>query len=95
VAAPRRYRAELTFVLSPFPFPPLPDNFKFSLLSQYDEPGFVGNQLAVVRYGVDESTMPDASVAGSDPGVGSGAPGDLDVSSLVPAVAKEAPNATV
>lgn len=62
---------------------------------QYAEPGFNGNQLAVIRYGVDESAMPDASVADSDPGAGNGAPGDLDVSLLVPQDAMEAPNSTV
>ncbi|ORY66655.1 Cupredoxin [Leucosporidium creatinivorum] len=61
----------------------------------YDEPGFNGNQLAIIRYGVDDSAMPSAELAASDPGAGDGAPGDLDVSLLVPSDFVEAPNSTI
>ncbi|KAL8291388.1 hypothetical protein RQP46_002366 [Phenoliferia psychrophenolica] len=61
----------------------------------YDEAGFNGNILGVLRYGVDDAAMPNATLADADPGAGASAPGDLDVALLVPADAKVPPNSTV
>lgn len=39
--------------------------------------------------------MPKATLVDNDPGAGSGAPGDLDVTALVPALKMDAPNSTM
>ncbi|BGP59358.1 hypothetical protein NBRC10512_005153 [Rhodotorula toruloides] len=59
----------------------------------YTEPGFQGSQLGVIRYGVDNSTMPSSALISSDPGSGSSLP-DLDSTALVPYVPESPPNAT-
>lgn len=61
---------------------------------QYTEPGFNGNILGAIRYGVDDTNlMPNASLAANDPGAG-GLP-DLAVSQLVPANAINPPTSTM
>lgn len=62
---------------------------------KYDEPGFNGNILGVVRYGVDALAMPNATLADADPGAGANSPADLDVTLLVPSDAVNPPNSTV
>ncbi|GAA5919729.1 hypothetical protein JCM5296_000104 [Sporobolomyces johnsonii] len=61
----------------------------------YTEEGFNGNQLGVIRYGVDNSTMPDSSLIDNDPGAGDGTVSDLDDSLLVPTPAQTPPNSTM
>ncbi|KAM0753984.1 hypothetical protein T439DRAFT_169004 [Meredithblackwellia eburnea MCA 4105] len=61
----------------------------------YDEPGFNGNQLAVIRYGVNATAMPDSTLVDNDPGPGVNTTSDLDVSLLVPADAVNPPNSTI
>lgn len=62
---------------------------------KYTEPGFNGNILGVVRYGTNDTAMPNATLADDDPGAGTDAPADLDVSLLFPADAMTAPNSTL
>lgn len=63
--------------------------------SQYTQPGFNGNILGVLRYGVSDTAMPNATLANADPGAGSATLADLDVTQLVPADAMTAPNSTM
>ncbi|EJD50994.1 multicopper oxidase [Auricularia subglabra TFB-10046 SS5] len=61
----------------------------------YDEPGFNGNVLGILRYGgVDSSTIPDPKLVDSDPGPG-GNLSLMDTSFLRPAVTQRPPKATL
>ncbi|KAK4047081.1 hypothetical protein OIV83_005644 [Microbotryomycetes sp. JL201] len=61
----------------------------------YTEAGFNGNQLAVLRYGVDRTVMPDSSLVDTDPGPGQTGLSDMDTSDLVPLDESYPPNSTV
>ncbi|KAI0356871.1 hypothetical protein OH77DRAFT_1399973 [Trametes cingulata] len=61
----------------------------------YDNPGVQSEVRGILRYGVDESTMPDVSLLDNPPSLPDGAPGDLDTDDLVPVGGGPAPDATM
>ena len=62
---------------------------------QYDQPGFNGNVLGILRYaGVDNSHMPDPALVDNDPGTGKNL-SLMDTSLLRPAVTQHPPQATL
>ncbi|OBZ76092.1 Acid phosphatase [Grifola frondosa] len=60
----------------------------------YDNPGATTEIYGVLRYGVDDSVLPDVSLLDNPPSLPSGSPGELDTADLAPAAAGPAPDPT-
>ncbi|TFK81611.1 multicopper oxidase [Polyporus arcularius HHB13444] len=60
----------------------------------YDNPGVQTEIRGIVRYGVDNATIPDVALLDSPPSLPDGAPGDLDTTDLVPVDGGPAPDST-
>lgn len=62
---------------------------------QYDNPGVQTEVRGILRYGVDNDTIPDVALLDNPPDLPSGSPGDLDTDNLVPVGGGPAPDATL
>ncbi|EMD36964.1 multicopper oxidase [Gelatoporia subvermispora B] len=60
----------------------------------YDNPATNPNILGIIRYGVNDSAMPDLSLVNNPPSLPDGSPDSLDTSGLVPADGSAAPDPT-
>lgn len=62
---------------------------------QYDNPATNPNILGIIRYGVDNTTVPDLSLVNNPPNLPDGSPGSLDTSDLLPVGGGPAPDPTL
>ncbi|KAL1948428.1 hypothetical protein VTO73DRAFT_12503 [Trametes versicolor] len=60
----------------------------------YDNPGVQTEVRGILRYGVDNDTIPDVALLDNPPDLPNGSPGDLDTDDLVPVGGGPSPNAT-
>ena len=65
------------------------------VMMQYDNPGVQTEIRGVIRYGVENDTMPDDALLDNPPTLPSGSPSELDTDDLVPAGGGPAPNSTL
>ena len=64
-------------------------------VSQYDNPGVQTEVRGIIRYGVDDTAMPDVALLDNPPSLPDDVPGALDTDDLVPVGGGPAPDSTL